>query len=73
MKAILTRLLDALDESKLSASDEEILAECRADGIDPAANALELRDKLLFLISDEKKAQADADTEPFGRPGGTDY
>lgn len=42
-------LLDELDRSTLTASDAEILEDARAAGVDPAANARELKTKFMEM------------------------
>jgi hypothetical protein len=53
-------LLDELDRSTLAASDAEILEDARAAGIDPAANARELKTKFMEMARRYQKRKFEA-------------
>jgi hypothetical protein len=53
-------LLDELDRSSLSASDAEVLEDARAAGVNPAANAQELKAKFLGAARRHQKRKFEA-------------
>jgi hypothetical protein len=56
----LESLLDELDRSSLGASDKEVLEDARAAGVDPGANAKELKAKFLNAAHRYQKRKFEA-------------
>jgi hypothetical protein len=57
-EAELRRVMNALADSIVDASDEEIVAEMRDEGLDPEAEAAKVRELLLAAAKKEKRRQA---------------
>jgi hypothetical protein len=56
----LQSLLDELDRSSLRASDADVIDDARAAGIDPVANAQELKEKFLVIARRYQKRKFEA-------------